>query len=498
MVQVRNYRLSKSRFIAGLQCTLRLWNSIHRPKLASKPDERQQAIFDTGHAIGELARERYPGGALIEADHRQTDTALVQTDSLMRKHELPALFEPAIQHNNVLTRVDVLARAGEQWDLVEVKASTRAKEVFQFDVAVQYWILKGAGIPVRTAGLLLLNRDYVYPGGAYDLGELFQFEDLTEFCQNEFDAVERWIDHFHHIASSSTAPDVDIGPHCHTPYTCPFWAHCSQGKRTPDNPIDLLPNLRDGLREALLERGVESIEAIPDDVRLSEIQERVRQATVEGKPWLSPKLLAALENVEWPLHFLDFEAAMVALPMYTGMRPFDALPFQFSCHTQRAPGEAPIHQEFLATAPSADPRQELAEHLIQTLGQNGSIVVYSGYEGRTIRELAKALSQLAPTLLSLQPRIVDLLAILRRHYYHPGFRGSYSIKQVLPTLVPEMSYAGMAIADGEAAGRGWLQMLASKDPTERDRLESSLRAYCQQDSLAMFHLREALLREATA
>lgn len=485
--------LSKSRFLAGWQCPLRLWLEVHRRALKPEPDAALEAVFDTGHRVGELARERWPGGVLVEEDHHAIPAAIERTRALMADPAVPAIHEAAIVHDDVLTRVDILARNGDAWDLVEVKSSTQAKEQFLVDVAVQAWILAGAGVPLRRAGLLLLDRDYVYPGGAYDLEALFRFFDATPVCREQFEWVGDQVERFHGIAARDEPPDIDIGDHCFDPYECPFWAHCSADVAFPEHPITLLPHLRGARLNGLVDQGIETIHQIPDDYPLTENQRRVREAIVNGTPQVGPGLRPALENVTRPLFALDFEAVSLALPRHPGMRPFDQLPFQFSCHIEREPGGEMEHAEFLASD-DTDPREPLARALLEALGDHGSILVYSGYELRTIRALAEWLPHLADDLLALEPRLVDLLAILRAHYIHPEFRGSYSIKQVLPVLVPEMTYEGMEVADGNEAGRVWLEMVASNDAGERARMDRALRAYCRQDSLAMLRLRERLLR----
>ena len=489
-------RLSKSRFISGMQCRLRLWYACYEPKLATPPDAALQAIFARGHEVGELAQRRWPGGALVEAGPRQVDQAVARTRELLADTSLPALYEAAFVHRGVLTRVDVLVRNDDgSFDLVEVKSSSRVKEPYDTDVAVQYWILKGEGLPVRRAGVLVLNRDYVYDGVELDLQQLFRFEDLTDECEQRLDEISARVGEFQDMLMAEQPPAIEPGDHCHTPYDCPFWNHCTRNMQFPEHPVTMLPGLTGGRLEGLEAMGVETVEEIPADYNLTTLQQRVRESTLSGRPWVSDGLRDALEEVQWPLHFLDFEAAALAIPRFAGMRPFDALPFQFSCHHQCAPGEALEHSEFLATD-TGDPRPALAEALVEALGKRGSIIVYSPYERRTINALIQAVPRLEPQLAALRERLVDLLAIIRRHYYHPGFRGSFSIKQVLPALVPEMSYEGMDIADGQAAGVAWTQMLACEDESRRNRIEQALRDYCRMDSRAMHALLEALLREA--
>lgn len=488
--------LSKSRFLSGCQCPLKLWYDTYQRELQPTPDEARQALFDMGTEVGELARRRYPGGVLVVGNPWEVKKTAARTRELMAEASVPAIYEATIKHRSVLTRVDVLVRAPHKaWDLVEVKASTRVKEPFDTDVAVQYWILKGAGVRVRRAGLLLLDRDYVYPGGEPDLDALFRFEDLTEVCESRLPEIEKRVAEFRAVLTAKAPPDIGIGDHCFTPYECPYYGHCSRDAVFPDHPIDMLPRLQGSRRDGLVERGIEAVEGIPDDYPLTEAQALVRECVLSGDPWVSSELAGLLEDVEWPLCFLDFEAAGYAIPRFPGTRPFDAVPFQFSCHVQAEPGAEPEHREFLAID-GGDPREPLARALLEALGERGSILVYSSYEARVIRDLAAWLPGLAPDLEALQPRLVDLLKIVMAHYCHPEFGGSYSIKSVLPVLAPELDYADLEIADGQAAARAWMHMRDSGDMLERARLEQALRHYCRRDSVAMLELRNALLAAA--
>lgn len=488
-------RLSKSRFISGWQCPLKLWNDVNHRDLLPPVDEALQAVFDTGHEVGELAQQRWPGGVLVDGPHWAVDEAVEQTRQLLEDPDVPAIYEAAIMHQGALTRVDILARLPDGgWDLVEVKSSTRVKQPFDTDVAMQYWVLRGAGLDVRRAGVLVLNRSYVYPGGEHDLVQLFRFEDLTAQCEQRRPDIGHQIIALQDVLQADAPPEIEPGDHCFSPYECPWWSRCTRDQVFPERPIDLLPRL--GVkREQLQAMGVDSVDDIPADFPLNEIQARVRDCILTGEPWISPRLGEQLEDLTWPLHFLDFEAVGLAIPRFQGTRPYDQMPFQFSCHHQAQPGAKLTHSEFLATD-GDDPREPIALALLEALGEEGTIVVYSSYESRTIGSLANDLPQLAPKLRALQSRLFDLLVVIRQHYYHPAFNGSFSIKAVLPVLVPGMDYADMAIADGMAASRAWPKIVQSTDPAERERLETALRDYCRQDSLAMARLREALLESA--
>jgi len=103
-------RLSKSKFLSGLQCHKRLYLEVHQPSLATKPDAATQAMFEMGTEVGELARSRFPGGVLVTAGYRQTEAALVQTAALLQDLTVPAIFEGAFLYGGVLIRADILER----------------------------------------------------------------------------------------------------------------------------------------------------------------------------------------------------------------------------------------------------------------------------------------------------------------------------------------------------------------------------------------------------
>jgi len=239
--------------------------------------------------------------------------------------------------------------------------------------------------------------------------------------------------------------------------------------------------------------GVESIRDIPDDFPLNERQRRAAMCVQTGQPWFSPDLSKELGALKYPLCFMDFETINPAIPRFAGMRPYDQLPFQWSVHVLREPGTELEHFEFLAVGTN-DPRREFIASLCSVLGKSGSIVVYNQqFESQRLSELAAWLPEFAGRIKKIQHRLWDLLPVVRNHVYHPAFAGSFSLKAVLPALVPEMTYEGMLVAGGQDAGLAWESLVrGGLDQSERDRIRRALLAYCGQDTLAMVRLLERL------
>jgi hypothetical protein len=242
----------------------------------------------------------------------------------------------------------------------------------------------------------------------------------------------------------------------------------------------------------LEEIGVNDILQIPADFsELNEIQQRVRDCVVNNAVYLNKEIKNELSSLVYPVHFLDFETFNPALPLYIGTKPYEVIPFQWSDHILDTDGKL-RHEEFLHYG-TGDPRPAFTESLIKTLGKTGSIVVYSGYEAGRIKALAEALPQYSNDLLAILPRIFDLLPQVRDYCYHPDFHGSFSIKSVLPALVPGMSYKDLEVNEGGLASLAYLEIISPKTTSDRcAKRRAHLLKYCERDTEAMVRLVEVL------
>jgi predicted RecB family nuclease len=484
-------KLSKSRFMAGLQCHKRLYLECYARDLLVPTDPFTQAVLDAGTAVGALARKRFPGGILIEHDQLTHETTEEMTRRALAHPAVPAIYEAAFTWNDVRIRADVVARvAGNVFDLVEVKSTTSVKPEHEWDLAVQLAVIEGSGARVRHAALLHLNRSYVYPGGDYDLEHLFVCADLTEAVRQRRGEVVSALESMRTMLWRENPPIIEVGSQCETPYTCPFLDHCHDG--LPEDPLLRLPKAGQRLRERLAAAGITGLDDIPLDFPgLSLLQRRALEALRSGERFCDPAIRDVLARVVFPVHFIDFETIMPALPLYPGTRPYDTIPVQWSNRVLHEDGRID-HHEYLHDG-GGDPRLPFATGLLETLGSRGTVVVYSNYEEKRLADLAGWLPGLARYIAPVQQRLLDLLAVIRRHVYDPAFKGSFSLKSVLPALIPSLGYEDLTIKDGGIASLAFLEMMALKTVSERRaELRQQLLAYCGRDTEALVRLFQLL------
>jgi uncharacterized protein DUF2779 len=482
-----SHRLSKSRFTSGLQCHKKLWWEVHEPDAVElQPDKVLQDLFDQGHQVGELARARYPGGVLIERSNTARTERVAATEAALDS-DAPAVFEATFIADDTYVAIDVLEKRGKGYHLIEVKASNSQKEEHIPDVAVQAYIAAACGVEINSAEVLHLNKEFRNP----DVGDLFARTDVTEavaeFLPNVADELAR-----QQAMLAGALPDVPIGLHCFEPRDCPFMKRC-----WPDSPDHIVQLCGVGPKRAAayFQRGIQWIRDLPPTEKLNFQQRRQLKAMAEHRLIVEPTLAKELKpfTSSQRLGFLDFETIMRAVPVWPGMAPWQQAPAQFSYH-ERQPDGTYTHAEYLAEGP-ADARPPLVEAMIKATARADRVVMYTSFEKTRIREMQQAVPQLAAELAALQAKLLDLHPVMRNCVYHPGFNGSYSLKEILTPLVPELTYDDLVIVDGRVASVEIARLLfvAGKIPRhEHDRVRKDLLNYCERDTWAMVKLLEKL------
>jgi hypothetical protein len=477
-------RLSKSKFTQGLGCHRALWWAVHEPDAPEREvGPALQAIFDQGTRVGELARAHVPGGHLVDFPYTESEKRIEATRAAIAGGAR-VIYEAAFREDDVFVAVDILHRPprARGWTLTEVKSTTKVKPEHVPDAAVQMHVLQRAGLPITRVEVMHLNRECRHP----DLSNLFTRSDVTEKVEDFLPRVPPEVRAQLVMLSRSRPPAIEPGAHCSAPYECAFMSRC--WPEAPEHAIATLNHLSAAKQEALIEEGYETIFDLPDDVELNPTADRQRRAVQKNEIVVEDGLREVLDALESPIAHLDFETINPAIPAWSGCRPYDAVPVQFSVHFEpRRAGAPSRHSEWLAEG-SGDPRRPLAHALVDALRGARTIIVYHApFEIGRLRELQVAVPELAVELEAIIERVVDLLPIVRAYVYHPAFGGSFSLKKVAPALISGLRYEDMEIAEGGEASRALEALLLRPEtftPPERARIREALLAYCKHDTLA--------------
>jgi len=476
--------------MSSLQCLKRVHLEINRKDLVHF-SSTTEAAFALGHEVGDLAVRLYGGdnGAFIEYNGGSFSRALAQTRQLMTSMFRAPIFEATLRHEGVLVREDVLLpvddNGEDSWRMVEVKASTRIKPEHIHDCAVQAWVHLGAGYSLSRIGLAHVNNQFLYPGDGNYQG-LFSEHDLTGQVFELLPSVPIWVEQARE-AVAGPMPDVAVGQHCTKPYDCPFIDYCWPGDSR--YPIAGLGGGKKKLGVWVMD-GYRDIRDVPSSEISSETQLRIHRVTLEGEPELLSGARAFVEALAYPRFYLDFETIAPAIPVWTGTRPYQVLPFQWSCHIERAPGVME-HVEFLDLS-GEPPMRALAEQMITDLEAQGPVLMYTSYERGVIQGLAAMFPDLAGALQAIDDRLVDLHPVTRNNFYHPDMLGSWSIKAVLPAIAPDMDYARLeGIQEGMGASLAYLEAIDPATGAGRKKeIRKDLLKYCKHDTQAMVRLVE--------
>lgn len=484
----RKPNLSKSKLISAWQCPKKLHLEKHNPELGVVSPQTE-SLFATGHRVGAISQQLYGTPESVEIPfNRNVHIMVRETQRLLESGADFPIFEATFRVENVLVRVDVLVPDGDGWSAIEVKASTSVKDYHVLDCAIQDWVMRNSGLPLKSISLAHINNQFVYAGdGDYD--GLLELVDLTE----EVRTVEPKVVDM--IAKARDAilgyfPEVRVGTQCSKPYDCQFQEHC--WPNDTEYPIRGLGGSKAKLGDyvALGARDIRDVAA--EDIS-ADTQLRIHRITCGGEPEVRDNARRILESLAYPRYFLDFETIAPAVPFWKGTRPYAAVPVQWSCHIDDGTGDGSLaamqHEEFLDLSGDA-PMRSLAEKMIDCLGDDGPVLMYTNYEERVIESLIELFPDLETPLSAIVNRLFDLHPVVKDNYYHPDMLGSWSIKAVLPTIAPHMDYANLeGIKEGTAASDGFIEAIDPGLSAERKaELEEQLLRYCRFDTEAMVEI----------
>ena len=482
--------LSKSTFIRGLKCSKALYFNKHQQGLRDDLSAQQEAIFSQGTKVGELAQGLFPGGLDCTPERLWNLQESVAKTREAIEQGATVIYEAAFQFEKVLILLDVLVKDEEGWKAYEVKSSTSVNDTYINDATIQSYVIIGCGVDLVDVSIVHINNQYVFEG-ELDIHALFSIVSVKEQVDNLLPMVPTQVQSMKDVLAGDEVPEVEIGPHCGSPYSCDFKGHC--WSHVPEYSVFNIRYGR-GIGWELYNEGILTTTDIPDDYPLNHRHQIQVSGDKYGEKIIDQvQIKNFLNGLEYPLAHIDFETFQIAVPNLIGTRPYQQICFQWSAHIQQEHNGPVEHREYLGIQ-GEDPREEFVISLIEAMRGVKTILVYNiSFERGKLNDLAVQFPNYAEPIRSIIERMDDLMIPFQKRYvYLPEMRGSYSIKVVLPALVPELSYKDLNIQEGGTASSTYANLHLVESQAQIEQIRKDLLAYCELDTYAMVKILEKL------
>lgn len=494
--------LSKSKYCDGVTCPKILWLKKNKPELFDA-SVMKQSVLETGNKVGDLAMGLF--GEYVEVTTIDDNGKLNVSKMIERTNEelskgTENICEASFSYNGLYCAVDILKNHGNNnVEIYEVKSSKEVKDINIDDASYQNYVLTNLGYNVNKVHIVHINKKYVRHG-EIDLNELFVIEEVTEKVKAKYDEVCNNIAYFEQYLQQTEEPERPLSKNCFKPYDCGFFKHCSAHLATP-NVFDISGKIGDKKYDLVNATDGSFLQAL-SKLRLNPAQRLQVETEINDLPptIVEREIKDFLDQLSYPIYFLDFETCQFAIPEYDNSSPYEQIVFQYSLHYIEEEGGELKHTEYLAY-PGKDPRRELAEALCRDIPTNVCVLAYNmEFEKGRIKTLAKLYPDLSDHLMNIHDNILDLMIpFSKKSYYTRAMQGSHSIKFVLPALFPDdpsLDYHNLEqIHKGDEASRAFLEM-ATMSKEEVERCRKNLLKYCELDTYAMVKIWEKLIEVA--
>jgi len=489
--------ITKTDYLDYTFCKKNLWLKKHKPELFDGVElsDFEKKIIEEGNLADEEARHLFPGGVLV--DSVGTEAVEDTKQYIAKKQEI--IFQATFSGSVFYIRADILIYNPDLdgYELYEVKASNdvKRKEPYNYinDLAFQKSVIEKSGLKIVKTGVIHLNGEYKRQGRV-EYQKLFVIVDLTGEVLGNQEQVQKQMGEMQQYLNMPEEKG------CECLYRgrnnqCTTFAYSN-----PSVPAYSVHDInRIGLSTKILydwiDRGIYAIEDIDNPEVLTGAKKAQYEACVQGRPVIDRVgVKKALGELVYPLYFFDYEGSTSAIPMFDGFGAYEQIPFQYSLHIMQEDGSIE-HKEFLITDPKGDLTRPLVERMKQDIDPRGTVIAWhKTYETERNTKLAELHPDYAKFLEEINEGMFDLKTIFSENYYvDSAFKGSASIKRVLPVIVPELTYKALNIHKGDQASERWEKMISpDTSPEEKQKIKEDLLEYCKMDTWAMVKIYERL------
>lgn len=487
--------LSKSDFLKYRVCPSYFWLCKNKPDLIPEDSttEVRDNKFEQGNQVEAIARKLFPDGVLVDG---YNTVAKANTVKLIAEGTTTLFQATVITDNNLLAMADVLEQDGDGWILYEVKSSGTVKpDIHIPDMAFQKIAFEHAGYKINETRIIHINKEFVRRSKVIDPKAYFVTENVSDAVIAILPEVKSQIE----LALENMAqPDQPTTCACRLLSRgkhCPTFAYFNQD--IPKYSVYDISRMQGKKLAELIDDGIFITKDIPDDFALSPNQAIQVSVDKSGQAIINKdKIEKELAQLEYPLYFIDYESVNPAIPMLDGTKAHQQVVFQYSLHILDAPGAELRHTEYLSQDDSTESFHGLITQMTQDISTAGSVIVWNkAFECTRNTEMGKLFPEFKNFFEDINNRIYDLMEVFRKNLYvDPGFKGSNSIKDVLPVLAPHLSYKDLAIGKGDLASVRWYEIAVGEDRSGADQVFADLLEYCKLDTFAMVEIFNVLRR----
>lgn len=488
--------LSKSSLLRSFQCQKALYLYKNHYDLKDDLNDYSKHILDRGKRVGKLARLLFPGGVDCSPSSPIFATESVKKTKKQIEAGKETIYEAGFLADNILIMVDILQKNGNGWDLLEVKSAARISKRSLMDAAIQYYVVKKAGLPINDVQIINVNS-YYKRDGDIEVHKLFKKQSVLKDVEELMPIIKEKIYSALETLQIKRLPKVKIGQHCLRPFKCDFYSFCWGGREESSNSLLSLSNMKRDTKFELFNNGVTQVKDIPEEYSFNENINLHIECVKENKIHIDhEKLSGFIDQIKYPIAFVDFECLNSPIPLFNETKPFQFIPFQYSLHLKESEDTPLKHMNFIAE-PNEDPRSEFLNHFLNDTARVNKIVAFDrNTETRMLKSLAHEFPHKSDEINKRLAQIVDLQTPFKsRFYYNPSMNGSFSLKNVLPALIPDLNYETLDINSGELASISYEKLFETYNPQEAEEIKDQLNKYCEMDTLALWKIFEVLSKE---
>lgn len=486
--------LSKSDYMLFLRHPAWLWLKKNDPSKLIPISTSVQQKMNTGYEFEKHAEQLFSAAIKIGfADIDEYNTMLTRTSEAWLGGA-KCVIQGKYQFGEITCITDILEDGGSGHILTEIKSSSSPKPEHELDLAFQKVVLEGAGYKVHKCRVAHVNSGYVREG-EIDANKLVAFTDVTENVEKLLEKTKSDIDAALAVVRAKNIPDID--PSLTASNNFQEWLDI---RKTFEPHLDTdsiyhLPKISSGVAKKLTKNNIFRIGDIKDASLLSHGTAKYWKARDLGDRYIDITQVRNFLNViNYPIYYLDYETSSNAAPLWNHTSPYQQVPFQYSLHIKRHQNAALEHFDYLHKAKD-NPMDSLLENLRKNIGDSGSVIVWNkSFEMDRNNEMAKYAPEYADFLSNINSRVIDLMDPFKENMItDPAFKGSNSIKDVLPVMVPDYSYNDLQIKDGGTAASEW-KAVTLQDGPNKEEVYADLIKYCERDTEAMVLIHQELIR----